>query len=155
MHIGIILHSQTGKTRSVAERLRDELSGVGHTVTIEALQVGPVRPGMKDIRFAVIPAVAEYDAIIFGAPVMGFNLSPAMTSYLEQVEPMKNQRFACLITQFFPLPAMGGRQAVATMRKLAEAKGATYCGSEIINWSKSGREQNIANAVDRLKSVFA
>jgi hypothetical protein len=39
MNIGIIVHSETGNTHSVATTLKEKLAAAGHTVSIERLKV--------------------------------------------------------------------------------------------------------------------
>jgi hypothetical protein len=40
------------------------------------------------------------------------------------------------------------------MKRVCESKGATVCGSGIVNWMKKSREQQIVQVVDQLSSVF-
>jgi hypothetical protein len=40
------------------------------------------------------------------------------------------------------------------MKRLCESKGATVCGSGIVNWMKKRREQQIVEVVDRLSGLF-
>jgi len=48
--IGIMVHSQTGNTNSVALKLKEKLSNSGHSVDLEQLEVvGALPPGAKDI----------------------------------------------------------------------------------------------------------
>ena len=39
MNIGMIIHSQTGNTHSVAMKLKEKLSAAGHAVDLERLKV--------------------------------------------------------------------------------------------------------------------
>ena len=61
---------------------------------------------------------------------------------------------ACLVTQAFPYPWMGGNRAIRQMRKLCQSKGATICGSGVVNWVKFRRDKTTARAVDRLSGLF-
>ncbi len=154
MDVGMIVHSQTGNTLSVAERLKENLSGAGHSVTLERLEpVGEVRPGAKDVEFKSLPELERHEGLVFGAPVHGFSLAPAMQAYLQKVPSLEGKRVACLVTQFFPFAWMGGSRAVRQMRKACQAKGAEVCGSGVVNWSR-GREHRIAEVVDRLSRCF-
>ncbi len=70
MKIGIIIYSQTENTYSVALKLQDKFQSDGYDVEIQrVIPVGEVPPRAKDVEFQNAPEVAEYDAIIFGAPV--------------------------------------------------------------------------------------
>ena len=155
MKIGIIIHSRTGNTNSVALKLKEKLSTAGHSVDLERLKVlGVLRRGMKDIQFETLPNAGQYDALVFGAPVEAFSLSPVMISYLTQVASLQGKKVACLVTQFFPYPWMGGNRAIGQMKKICESKGAVVFGSEVINWSSSRRNLKIIEAVDRLSKLF-
>jgi flavodoxin len=155
MNIGMIVYSQTGNTLSVATKLKEKLSAAGHSVNFERLKaVGEVKPGTKDVQFETLPNAGQYDALVFGAPVEAFSLSPVMTSYLKQIASLQDKRVACLVTQYFPYPWLGGNQATRKMRRICESKGATVCGSGIVNWSRARRDQQIVEVVDRLSRLF-
>jgi len=48
----------------------------------------------------------------------------------------------------------GGNRAIRQMERLCESKGATVCGSGVVNWMRLRREKTAANAVDRLSGLF-
>jgi len=155
MNIGIIVYSQTGNTLSVAKKLEERLSAAGHSVNLEQVTVvGGRKPGDRDFQLEALPDVGRYDTIVFGAAVEAFSLSPVMTRYLKQVGSLQGKKVACLVTQFFPYPWMGGNRAIRQMRKLCEAKGATVLGSGVVNWAKSRREKTTTRAIDRLSGLF-
>jgi len=155
MKIGIIVFSQTGNTHSVALRLKEQLSAAGHSANVERVEIsGELGRGATNFQLKTRPEVDPYDALVFGAPVMAFSLSPVMTSYLEQIASLQNRKVACLVTQFFPYPWLGGNRAIGQMRKICEMKGATVCGTGIVNWSRKRRDQQIAQVVDRLSRCF-
>lgn len=155
MNIGIIIHSQTGNTSSVAMKLQEKLTAAGHDAVIEQLKVvGELKPGAKNIQFDNLPEIEQYDAIVFGSPVQGFALNPVMNSYLAQAS-IKNKKIGCLITQFFPYPWMGGNRAVKQMKALCEEKGALVGESAIINWSSPQRQRKIVEGINRLSSYLS
>jgi hypothetical protein len=49
---------------------------------------------------------------------------------------------------------MGGNHAIHQMQKLCQSKGATVCGSGVVNWIKPRRERTTVEAVDRLSRLF-
>jgi flavodoxin len=154
MNIGMIVYSQTGNTHSVALKLQEKLSAAGHTVTLERIEVsGEVQPG-KPVQFTTLPDAAKYEALVFGSPVQAFSLCQAMVEYLKQVASLQGKKVAFLVTQAFPYPWLGGNRAVRQMKRLCESKGATVCGSGIVNWMKKSREQQIVEVVDRLGGLF-
>ena len=76
MNIGIIVHSQTGNTYSVASELKEKLVTLGNEVELERLKViGEDKPGKKDVILEEIPETVKYDTIIFASPVQAFSLS--------------------------------------------------------------------------------
>jgi len=155
MNIGIILYSQTGNTYSVSLKLKEKLVTAGHSVNIERLKVvDEVPPGAKDIKFETLPDTGPYDALVFGSPVQAFSLSSVMAGYLTQIPSLQGKKAAFLVTQFLPFPWMGGNRTVGQMKKICESKGASVCGTEIVNWSKPSREKRIAEVVEKLSKLF-
>jgi len=155
MKIGIIVYSQTGNTLSVAERLEKKLSAAGHSVSLEQVTVaGGRKQGEREFQLDTTPDVSPYDTLIFGSAVEAFSLSPVLTAYLKKMGALQGKKVACLVTQFFPYPWMGGNRAIRQMHKLCKSKGATIAGSAVVNWAKSRREKTIAAAVDRLAGLF-
>lgn len=155
MNIGIIVYSQTGNTLSVAKKLEERLSAAGHSANLEQVKLTQERKsGDRSFQLEVLPNVEPFEALIFGAAVEAFSLSPVMTRYLKQVGSLQGKKVACLVTQFFPYPWMGGNRAIRQMRKLCEAKGATVLGSGVVNWAKSRREKTTTRASERLSGLF-
>jgi hypothetical protein len=77
-----------------------------------------------------------------------------MTKYFEQMEAPDDLKAALLITEYFPYPWMGGNRAVRQATRICGSKGVELCGSGIVNWSKSRREEQIVEVVDRLSGLF-
>jgi NAD(P)H-dependent FMN reductase len=124
-------------------------------VNIERLKdVGKVHPSTKDVKFETLPSIEPYDALVFGSPVQAFSLSSAMTVYLSQIKSLQGKKAAFLVTQYFPFPWLGGNRAIGQMKKIGESKGATICGTAVVNWSKPGREKQITEIVEKLSKLF-
>ena len=155
MNIGIIVYSQTGNTLSVAKKLEEKLSSAGHSATLEQVKVvGERNQGDRNFQLETLPDTGPYDALVFGSAVEAFSVSLVLTTYLKQIESLQGKKVACLVTQFFPYPWMGGNRAIRQMRKLCEAKGATVCGLGIVNWMRSRREKTTTKTVDQLSKLF-
>ena len=80
-----MVHSKTGNTLSVAEKLKTKLAAKGHSVTIE--RVSPTDEEeimLNDVRLKNSPNIDAYDGIVFAGSVRAFSLSPAMAVYLKQ-----------------------------------------------------------------------
>ena len=155
MNVGIIVYSQTGNTLSVAEKFRDKLDENGHSVTLEQVTVsGGRKQGDRSFQLEETPEPGGYDAIVFGSYVEAFSLTPVFSRYLGQIGSLQGKKVACLITQQFPYPWLGGNHAIRQMRKACRAKGASVCGTAIVNWAQSRREKTTADAVERLARSF-
>jgi hypothetical protein len=155
MRIGIIVYSQTGHTQSVAEKVKDRLSEAGHEVDLKLIGlVGGRKSGERVFEFEALPDPAPYEGLVFGSAVEAFSLSPVMSRYLAQLKTLEGKSVACLVSQQFPFPWMGGNHAIRQMTRLCRAKGATVRGSAVVNWAASRRERTAKQAVERLGRIF-
>jgi len=154
MKIGVIVHSQTEHTYSVAQKLKETFISAGHDVDLERIvTAGDAPPGSKNIKFENKPEVDIYDGVIFGAPVHAFSLSPAMKAYLEQIESLQNKKISCFVTKGAPFKWTGGTRAIGQMKDICKSKGGKVNGTGIIVWNKN-REKPIADLVDKFSSLF-
>ena len=156
MKIGIIVYSQTGHTLSVAEKLKEKLVVAGHSTEIEQVTVtGGRKAGGRTFQLETRPDVAQYDALVFGSAVEAFSLSPVMRSYLTGIDSLQGKQVACLVTQFFSYPWMGGNRAIRQMRGLCVSKGAKLSGSAVVNWCRFRRAKTTARAIEDLTQALA
>ena len=154
MKIGIIVHSQTGHTLSVAEQLKEKLAAAGHSVNIEKITpVDPKQTNPKKVQIVKLPDLSVYDALVFGAPINAFNVSPPMKAYLEKLPSLNGKKIACFVTKGLPLDATGGSQGISRMKSAFEAKGGTVVGTGIIHWS-GGRDKKIAEVTEHFSKLF-
>lgn len=155
MKIGIIVHSKTGNTFSVAQRLEEKLLAAGHSIKIEKVAaVNDDEMSASKIQLQGVPDISSYDVLIFGAPVRGFSLSAVMTAYLSQTMTLVGKNVYCYVTQFFPHPAMGGNRAMEQMKKICELKGVKVNGTGIVNWSSLRREKMIKDIVEKVSGLY-
>lgn len=155
MKIGIIVHSQTGHTFSVAERLKDKLEAAGHSVNIERITpVDAKQTDPKKVQIEKLPDLSVYDALVFAAPVQAFSVSPVMKAYLGLLPSLSNKKIACFVTKALPFDSTGGNQAISLMKSTFESKGGTVVGTGIVNWTGGGREKKIAELVEQLGKLF-
>jgi flavodoxin len=158
MKIGIIVHSQTGNTYSVIQKLKEKLLRAGHSVNVERLEtVGGEKTNVKDvtsIQLKTKPDISSYDRLIFAGPVQGASISPVLAAYLNQIASLQNKKVICLVTEFFPYPWMGGNRAISQMKNICESKGASIMGTGIVNWMGIQREKRIEEVVERLSRLF-
>jgi flavodoxin len=154
MEIGIVVYSYTGHTLSVAEALQQRLSADGHAITLERLETcAPLRMSDTTIQLKAAPAVDAYDALVFACPVRGGTPASPMRVYLEGIPSLVGKDVACLVTGVLPA-GWGRNQALAQMRELCQSKGAEIYGSASVWWWSLRRKRQIAEALDRLRSLF-
>jgi flavodoxin len=154
MNIGIIVFSRTGNTLSVAEKIREAAAAQGHTAVIERIHAEHEEPGNKvPPRLTTLPDPRAYDAVIFGAPVEGFSLTPIFKAYLEQLPSFGGKQAGCFVTEHFPKPWMGGNRAIRQMRALLKAKGLDARATGVVNWTSPAREAQIASVTAALAKI--
>jgi len=155
MNIGVIVYSQSGNTLEVCETLKARLLGEGHAVTLDQVTVvGGRTPKTRGFELESKPIVDTYDAVVFASSVEAFSLCPVMSRYLEQAGSLQGKQVACLVSQQFPYPWMGGNRAIKQMKKACQSRGGVICATGIVNWVKSRRAVTMAEAVDRLSKAF-
>jgi flavodoxin len=155
MNIGIIVYSQTNHTYSVAQKFKEKLSANGHAVNIDrVVPAGKVQPGSINIKFKAQPDTSAYDGLVFGSPVHGFALAPAMNAYLSQIPSLEDKKVACFVTKGLPFDRTGGNQAISQMKKICQAKGGTVIGTGIVVWSVR-RGKRIAELLERFSALFS
>ena len=116
MNIGIIVHSHTGNTLSVAEKLKDRFLAEGHLVTLEQVTAVNEDPAAAaNVELKTIPDIAGYDVLILGSPVRAFSLSPVMLLYLNQLPLLQGKKISCFVTQQLPFAWMGGNRSIKQM----------------------------------------
>jgi len=151
MKIGIIVHSHTGNTLSVAEKLKEKFLAKGHLVTLEQVTAVNEDPeAAANVELLEIPNITGYDRLIFGAPVRGFSLSPVMLLYLNQLPSLKGKKIGCFVTQQLSFAWMGGNRSIKQMKKAIIAKNGTIHETGVVNWSSKKREDLITDIINRL-----
>jgi flavodoxin len=154
MKIGIIVHSQTDHTYSVAQKLQMELSKAGNQVELERVRMaGGDRPESKNVQIENPPDVNVYDSLIFGAPVHAFSLAPAMKIYLEQIQSLQDKKIALYVTKALRFEWTGGSRAIGQMKKICQSKGGMILGTGIVVWNK-GRDKKIAEVAEKFSTLF-
>lgn len=154
MVIGVLVHSLTGNTLSVAEELQKKLLAGGHKVELKKLEP----EGGEDkneiditrIHFNPAPGISGYDKVILAAPVRGFSVSPVLAAYLSRIDSMKGLKVDLFVTQAFPYAWMGGNRAIRQMKAICEKKGAQIENTAVINWRSKKRNANIHEVIERL-----
>jgi flavodoxin len=125
MNIGIILHSQTGNTFLVGQKLQEELETKGHKVTLlrmKTISDTGKNHNQKDIQLDQMPEANDYDALVFGGWIQAFNLCPGLSMYLNQISSLNDKKVTCFLTQHFPYKWMGGWNGLNKMKKIISSK---------------------------------
>lgn len=154
MKVGIIIHSHSGNTLSVAEKLKKNLVSEGHSVNLEqVIAVNEDPSASANIQLKIKPDPRMYDILIFGAPVRGLSLSPVMKLYLSEILFLQGKKVGCFVTQFFPYPWMGGNRSISQMKKSCESKGIQVYETGIVNWSSKKRQIKISSVIKKLSNL--
>jgi multimeric flavodoxin WrbA len=147
--IGIVIHSKTGHTAGVGQRILAELVQNGDPAEyLELSAKNDAEMKVELIELESVPSLESYDVVILGAPVRAFSLSPVMKSYLKQVNAGQGQTALCFVTHQFPLPWMGGNQAIRQFKAACAAKGLKVIGTKVVDWSNKNRETTIDHLID-------
>lgn len=142
MSVTVIVYSETGTTLSVARRIMGALEAAG--VPIELIRVRPDSPTLD---------LAGYRAVVFGAPVRGFDLAPPMAAFIARCGGLSGLRVYCFVTQAFPFKAWGATQALARMARICRAKGAEPLLLGAVSRSR-GRERSAAKIATGIASAI-
>lgn len=155
MNVAIIIHSKTGHTLSVAEKLRSRLEAAGHSVVLEQVRAAndsEMKPG--SVVLTNSPTITGFDMLVFGAPVYGGKLSAVMQAYLQQLPALEGKISAGFVTQLFPWAGLGGNQAIANMEELLRAKGGKLSASGVVNWMFRGkRNKQVAETIEKIAAI--
>ncbi len=121
----VVYYSKSGNTRRVAE----EIAKVAGAETEELIEIATKRSGILGFLFAgrdgmrermsrIEPAkkrAVDYDLIVVGSPVWGWNLVPAVRSYLAGVD-LRGKPVAFFCT----MSGNGEKKTFQSMRSLAQ-----------------------------------
>lgn len=154
MKVLTVLHSLTGHTLYVVNKLNDKLKENGIQVDLERLEpIGGENKNETDfqrIRLKPKYNVRDYDVIIIAGPVRGFSMSMVIKAYLLNLLALDGKKVVCLVTHYFPLAGMGGTTAIKQMKSEVIDLGGEVVDTEIINWKGFGRERKINEVVNTI-----
>lgn len=151
----VVYYSKSGNTRRVAEEIAKSLGGE----TEELLEIGAKRSGVLGFLFAGRDGMrgrpskieapkrrpADYDLLFIGSPVWGWNLVPAVRSYLGAAD-LRGKPIAFFCT----MGSNGDKKTFVSMRELcqgsktlgelavpqAEVKSPDALAKRIATWAK-------------------
>lgn len=159
MQIGVIIHSKTGTTLKFAELIASKLTEGNHSVDLVELKTAePVSAGSakqkNSIRIVNLPDCAKYEALLLGGPVWGFAASPVIIDCIEILQGIAGKKILPFVTMGFPLPGMGGKQAVKSMSNAAAKAGAIVLPGLIITKMFHDYYTDMEKAAATAKSYF-
>lgn len=155
MKTGIILHSHTGNTLLVGERLKNAFTQAGYPAAVERVTAAEKTPAIHGkITLTNAPDTKSYDVLIFAAPVWAFALSPVMRLYLSSLSSLEGKRVGLFVTQGFPFAWLGANKAVGQMKEICEAKGAAVLKTGVVHWGGSKKEDQIENLIREFKKAL-
>ena len=159
MNVGIIIHSKTGTTLKFGEIIAAELRQNGHTVEIVELATdipvngGSVRQSSK-FKISNIPDCAKFDVILAGGPVWAFAASPVIIDCLKTLRNISGKKLLPIVTMGFPLPSMGGRQAIALMSNVAASNGADVLPGVVISMMFHNHQSDMEKAAFNIAGLL-
>ncbi|MBN2035473.1 MAG: hypothetical protein JW768_01905 [Chitinispirillaceae bacterium] len=154
MHIGIIIHSQSGHTATVAKAIAGKFREAGHEVDLKLLMTtGMLRPGSRHFTICNAPDeedIAQWEAILVGGPVWGFKASPVIVEFLTWLKKLDGRKTLSFVTHGLPWPALGANQAIRAMNEDLKASGGTVMPGEILHYFFGVNKQKLNAAVERI-----
>jgi flavorubredoxin len=152
MKIALVIHSYTGNTMGIADKIGAALVRKGHEVSLFPIKAKNENPNqIKGVELENYPNIQGFDHVIFGAPTRGMDLSIVMQLYLASLKE-GHQSADIYITHFFPFQWMGGKQAINKFYKLSTNK-LDIQKTGIINWKNKNRDKDIQCLVYRFTDV--
>lgn len=150
MKVGVVVYSETGNTLFVAQKIIERLNGSGNQAVLERITtIGKPNPADRsEVHYENLPVLEGYDAFVFGSPVQGFQVAPAMAKYIPQIAHLKGKKAVGFVTEQFPFPWMGGNRSLSQLESLLKSGGALPSKAGVVNWSGGKRQELIQEVVD-------
>jgi flavodoxin len=154
MKIGIIVHSYSGHTLLVAQKLADALTHAGHMVTLERVIVQDEKTDTtKPVTLLAAPKAAGYDLVLLGSSVRAFSITPGMKTYLAQISPLQGGLAICFVTHQLPYPWMGANHTLRQMQAAIAAKGGVTLATGSVCWQDKRKEAQMERLVKSMLDV--
>ena len=157
MHIGIIVHSQSGHTAAFAKAIAEKFRAAGHEVDITPLMTsGLYKPGSRNFTISNTPEEEDIrlcDALLFGGPVWGGKASPVIMEYLRWLKKIDGKKALSFVTMGFPWKSFGGNRAIRAMNEEIRASGGTVLPGEILHYFFGFNKQKLQEALERIYKI--
>jgi flavodoxin len=156
MKSAIFYYSRTGKTRFLAEKLRDELG-------VDLIEIRDLKKrgglfgfvsGVWDAHFGLKTKVApsafdlsKYELIILGTPVWAYSPTPALTTFLDGCN-LSDKKVILFVTS----RGVGYRRAFHILQAKVEGRGGRVLGVRSVNTRLKGKKHLLRAAVKLVES---
>lgn len=154
MNIGIVVHSQSGHTATLAKAIAEKFRQNNHEVDImPLLTTGLAKPGSRHFTICNAPDQEElerFDAILFGGPVWGFKASPVIKEFLSWMKKIDTKKVASFVTYGLPWPSCGANQAIRSMNQELRASGGTVLPGVMLHYFFGFNKAALSAALDRI-----
>ena len=151
----ILYYSRTGKTKFLAEKLRDEFDA--DLVEIRDLKkrsglfgfLGGSRDARRGLRTEVVPSsfdLTNYELVIFGTPVWAYSPTPAISTFLDKCN-LVNKKVILFVTS----RGVGYRRATNVLKDIVEGRGGKVVGVGSVKTWLRGRKHLSRAAVELAK----
>ncbi|MBS3972872.1 MAG: flavodoxin family protein [Erysipelotrichia bacterium] len=153
MNIALIIHSQTGNTLTIAQRLKQHLENDNHKVYLLHIKnkddANTMKTPVDIITYGDLPST-EFDVVIYGGWVQAFGLCLGFSEYLQHHEPQKSQKVFTYVTQHFPYAWMGGNRALSQMKSILAKKNMQVYSFQVFNKTNKNLEQQIQTWIEKI-----
>lgn len=153
MKIGFIVHSQSGNTLSVAQKVIDQLKAQGHDVMLTHIKDEDVNVSMQHPeRFITVvdEVTSNVDVLFIGGWVQAFSLCRGLNFAIQHHFNIQSKETHLFLTHHFPFEWMGGTNAMKQLTKHVIAKEHQVKTTKIFNWSRKNNQQLIEQWVDSM-----
>lgn len=149
MKIGIIVYSYTNNTLTIAKKLESSLLSKGYDTEIKSIKAENEDPNINQYNLVNLPSVDDYDSIVFASCVRGFDCALIFKQYVETIKSLKDKKVCGFVSQYFPFDFMGGTQALRSMKRLINSKGADFLELSSIHIKSKSVDKQIESLLEQ------
>ncbi len=132
MRTVIVYYSYSGNTHRVAQNMGETLKVQGHEVTLVRItplnetrsflgQCLAARKGDKPELYKTLTDLSAFDNVVIGCPVWAFKPAPAVNTYIDVCDGLKDKKAVCFVTYG---SGVGKDATLNLMKKMLSDKGA-------------------------------
>lgn len=157
MKIIAIVHSKTGITLGLANRIAKALSSKGIELDIVKIEFDGnpevhAKEGGKEFKITNLPDLSTYDTLLIGCPVWAFSPSSVIIKTMNDLPGLKGKTVIPFTTMGFAYKWMGGKQTIRKISSLSISKGARVLPGAIACKMMQNFELQLETAKDQIVS---